>query len=278
MRSCMCLAIVLLCWCGLCGADPVGEAEALILAGEHEAAVRLLTPIKEPESLRILGNCHKRMKNWSRAAACFEELLTYSAFPEKDVKTWIMDCYFADGHYSGYRLLDELIETYPDDVGEFYYVVGRRHQWMHRYPAAVEYLGKAIEALPIRHPDAQDAAQRYILCALTSGDFDKALTYLPTYTKHYPEQMPNLIAGQMYRWRSKVLDAIHIIEETLDSMPAGAYNRDAVKVGLAEFYVAIRDWGKASKLLASIPEPSGNWYAVQAKCYRGQLEFDKAML
>lgn len=265
-------------------ADDLQQGIELAKKGNHDAAISILSKITDqaqaPQALLLMASCYKKQRNWSQVIECYQQLLEKypnSVAPDKEVKIWIMDYYLADNNiHMGSNYLEQLCAEYPEDAHRFHYIAGRRYQWVHKYADAVKELREAVK-LPNTNSNVKDAAKRLICCYLSAGNFDGALEYLSTYIKQYPDQIPNIMIGQTSRWDSRMPDAIQVIEETLHSMPASSSNSDAVRIGLAEFYVAIQDWDKASNHLVSIPKPFGNWYVLRAKCYHGEKEFDRAI-
>lgn len=193
-----------------------------------------------------------------------------------------MDCQLADNNPgNALNLLDKLVADYPARAGRFYHVAGRRYQWMHQYGDAAKALRQAVDKLKPNDPDAKDAAQRYICCALSAMDFNAALDYLPTYAKRYPDGISAVFSSQIYRWKFKIPDAIKAIQKALDEMPAASTRAYELTIALADCYTATENWDKAAFCLASLPksyqDTSASWNAIQAKCLWGRDEDQKAV-
>lgn len=275
---------VLVSLAGFLGATSLGDpaedlkrGQDLARTGDCDAALKVLTQITDPsvisEALSSAAVCYRVQKNWSEAIKCYERILTLPSaqLREKDVMSSIMDCHLAANNTSqAYAYLEKLSSQYPDDIPRFHYVLGRRFYWMHQYADAVKELRQGIK-MPKSDPEAKDACQKFINCSLSAMDWDGALAYLPTLVRDYPDSVPEVVGKQLDRWKFKIPQAIEIVEKASKEIPG---DTTGLRIGLADCYVSVRNWGKSAEVLDSVPadrrDRSPDWHAVMAKCRWGQ--------
>lgn len=224
------------------------EAYKFIQQGQYQAAIDTLADDNTPDGLKVRGNCYKALHEWGKAAECYAQITPQT----KDTRLWIADCRLAEGNPGP---MQELLKEFPDDP-LLRLTAGRRYQWMLRFEDAAREL-KGVEG--------SEASQRYILCSLSAMRFDDALQYLPIYVKKYPEGIPTVVSGNLYRWKFKVPEVVKVVEDAQDGTKL-------LKVALADCYVAVHEWSKCLKLLQTIPEDQrdASWFECLAKCYWGQ--------
>jgi tetratricopeptide (TPR) repeat protein len=265
--------------------DQLERARTQWFAREYAQALATLKamddPASDPEVLQLMGDCYKGLKDWPQAIKCFEQILTCkdSPFRVQDVKSWIMDCYLANNEpYKALNTLEKLAAEYPDDAPKFYWLVGRRYQWMGQYAEGAKYFKQALK-MPKTDPLAKDAARRFICCSLSAMDWDGALTYLPTFVSDFPDSAPEILSAELDRWKFKTLPAIQVVEKVVAE--TRGEDKLKLKIGLADCYAAVREWDKARSLLNSVPKSSqqrsAEWHAAMAKCCWGQDKTKEAM-
>ena len=269
------------------GGEPrqLEQARGMWQARQYASGLAIAKGISDldsnPEALQVAAECYKGLKEWPEAIKRFEQILACKrlVFPPQDVKSWIMDCYLANGDPGkAFNYLDKLVAEYPNDAPKFQFLLGRRYQWMQQYGEGAKQFKQALK-MPKTDPLAKETATRFICCSLSAMDWDSALAYLPTFAADYPDSVPEILSGQFGRWKFKIPAAIQVIQKAASE--ARGDDKLKLKIGLADSYAATHDWDKAVSALNSVPKDfqqrSAQWYIVMAKCRRGQSNYQEAV-
>lgn len=283
-----------------CVADAVGDlkqGQDLVRKGDCENAIRILSsvvpadPSLAPQAIQSMAECYKRQKAWSRAIDCYAELLAKYAgkvAADSEVRTWIMDCYLADGQIEkALSLKRELIDDCGSDAWKVHYTVGRRYVWQHRYAQAIPELEKALALGETRREDParRDAGTRLLNCYIVEQRWQNAESLLNKLMTEYPDDKRqwHFALGQCYQANAKLDQAIQEFRMALDlaSIKKGDLRGRDIGKALFECYLTLGDLESALPLVealqSSFPAEAASWQLQLGRIYRSRNELDKAL-
>ena len=215
------------------GSNRLDDAKILITNGKYLKAIPLLESIvssdkaSTPQALEMMGDCYKAQQNWSKAIECFQKRLAdypNSGSPERDVKSWMMDCYLANNDLTkGLALRNELLAQYGPDAWRIYYIVGWRYAWLKKFAEAESELEKAIEGgiLAKTDDDVIDANRLLLVCCVVRSQWDKADKLAQRLLKDYPDKSYewNYQIGKSYQARQEYAKALEALEPAAKLAP-----------------------------------------------------------
>ena len=269
------------------------EAKRLVDSGKYTEAIAALEKIASsdqasaPQALQMMGNCYKIQKNWSQAIKCFEKLLAgypNSVAPDREVRSWIMDCYLANGETDkALAVRKELLSQYQSDAWRLYYIIGRRYVWRHESSKAIPELTKAIElgAASKNDPGMIDANWFLMHCYVVDKQWAKAEALAQQLIRDHPEVAYQFHGelGRCYQGRGEYDKAIESLETAVKLSPKGAENLKDDFKSLLECYDRTRRSDKAidlaKKLVEDYPDETSSTWEL-GRCYVHRQEYDKA--
>jgi tetratricopeptide (TPR) repeat protein len=244
-------------------------------------------PESAPQALKMMGDCYKAQQNWSKAIEAFETLLARypdSVAPDREVKTWIMDCQLANGDLEKcLSLRKELLSQYQDDAWKLYYLVGRRHFWSHAYSKAVPELKKALElgATSKNDPEIIEANKRLVQSYILEKQWERAEQLGNKLLGDYPDNAYqwHLEIGKCYQGRGEYEKAVESLETAAKLSPKHFEDTKRMYKALLNCYDMTRRHEQAialaRKLVEDYPEEPG-WKWELGFFYFGKQEYEKA--
>lgn len=274
--------------------DDLARGKELIRAGNRDGALAVLGSITDPDftpqALLMMAECHRVRLDWPKAIECYTKLLACKPNPAasaEDVKTQLMDCYFAANNTDkGLSLEKELLGAYPGDAWKLHYVVGRRYLWQHNYAQAVPELSKALElgAAFKDNADFSDAKSQLVNAYVAMTQWDNALPLVTELVRDCPARMPEwcLALGKCYQAKGRPQDAIEQFKKALDltKAPKGDAGVRMIGKALLESYVSTGDLDAATALIRRLqgdyPGDAADWQLYLGRVYLAQDEHEKA--
>jgi len=209
------------------------EAKRLVDGGNYADAITALEKIaassdaSAPQALKMMGDCYKALQKWGKAIECFEKLtVAYpnSVAPNKEIKSWIMDCYLANSESDkALALRKELLAQYGPDAWKVYYIVGWRYAWLKKFAEAESELERAVEAGRVARTDEDmfGANRLLLVCYVVRAQWDKAEKLAQRLLRDYPDKSYewNYQIGKSYQARQEYAKAIEILEPAAKLAP-----------------------------------------------------------
>lgn len=177
-------------------------------------------------------------------------------------------------HAKAIRLLEQIIEKYPDDK-EAYYTLALKFKYFKKYDQAIEYLNKAIQI--DSHYDIALNQLAYIYS--TNGEFEKSIETIDKYIALAPEEPnPYDSKGEILLANQKIDLAISAFEKALEKNPQFSYSL----LSLIRLHLYLANFDQANELITrlfdkkiQIFEEDKIYYKALLSSYQGQ--FDKTL-
>jgi len=274
--------------------SPLDDAKRLISENNCSQAIPILEeiaasdPTSAAQALGMMGRCYSKQGNWSKAIESFERLLAGypdSVAPNREVRSWIMDCYLANSQADeALALRKELLNDFQQDAWKLYYVIGRRYVWRQEFSKAIPELEKAAElgVNSQNDPDILDANSRLLHCYVQEKRWTKAKALAGILANDYPDKACewNYEMGRCWQGIGDHVKATESLEIAVELAPENASNLKAIRKALFISYDMTGKLDKAislaEKMVVDYPdEPTWCWEL--GRHYVDNEDYDEAL-